>query len=85
VGQPIGIVVAKTHALAREGARAVKVEYKELPAIISIEDAIAAGSCVLPLFLPARSLLLRLFFRRFQVPQTLCLVALWLPFAPFAV
>lgn len=44
VGQVIGIVVADTKAHADEAARLVRVEYQELPAILSIEDAIAAGS-----------------------------------------
>lgn len=44
VGQPIGIVVAETEQQARAAALKVHVEYKELPPIISIKDAIAAGS-----------------------------------------
>ena len=42
MGQPIGIVVAKTRAQAQEAAKLVKVEYEELPAIVTIEEAIAA-------------------------------------------
>jgi hypothetical protein len=42
--QVIGVVVAETEPLARRAAKAVKVTYEDLPAIISIEDAIAAGS-----------------------------------------
>ena len=44
VGHVISCVVARTEAAAREGARAVRVEYEELPALVSIEDAIAHGS-----------------------------------------
>jgi xanthine dehydrogenase/oxidase len=55
VGQPIGVVVADTVALAQEAARAVKVTYAALgagagpgedqtPACFTIEDAIEAGS-----------------------------------------
>jgi xanthine dehydrogenase/oxidase len=44
VGQPIGVVAADSEAAAREAARAVVVEYEELPAIISIDDAIKAES-----------------------------------------
>ncbi|PNW76169.1 hypothetical protein CHLRE_12g545101v5 [Chlamydomonas reinhardtii] len=44
VGQVIGIVVADTEAAARAGARAVEVGYEELPAVMSIEEAIEAGS-----------------------------------------
>lgn len=44
VGQPIAIVVATTRGTAERAAKLVKVEYEELPAITSIEDAIAANS-----------------------------------------
>lgn len=44
VGQPIAIVAAETEAQARAAAKAVTVEYEDLPAILDIEDAIAAGS-----------------------------------------
>ncbi|CAM1510465.1 Fc.00g008000.m01.CDS01 [Cosmosporella sp. VM-42] len=43
-GQPIAMVLAKTAARAQEAARAVKVEYEDLPAIFSIEEAIEKGS-----------------------------------------
>jgi xanthine dehydrogenase/oxidase len=43
-GQPIGMVLANTAKQAEAGARAVKVEYEELPSIISIEEAIEAQS-----------------------------------------
>jgi xanthine dehydrogenase/oxidase len=39
-GQPIGIVLADSAAHATAGARAVKVDYEELPAIFTIEEAI---------------------------------------------
>ena len=42
--QVIGVVVAETEAQARRAARAVSVSYDPLPAILSIEDAIAAKS-----------------------------------------
>ena len=58
VGQPIGVVVADTEQHARMAVRLVKVEYEDLPALISIEDAIEAESyyqvttkhncCILP-------------------------------------
>ena len=44
VGQIIGIIVADTEAHAREAARAVAIDYQELPALVSIDDAIEAGS-----------------------------------------
>ncbi len=44
VGQIIATVVADTEFHARRAARAVRMEYEDLPAIISIDDAIAAGT-----------------------------------------
>ncbi|KAI4386257.1 hypothetical protein MLD38_004203 [Melastoma candidum] len=44
VGQVIGIVVADTHENARLAAGMVKVEYEELPAVLSIKDALEANS-----------------------------------------
>jgi len=40
VGQPIGMVLADTAKRAEQAARAVKVEYEDLPAIFTIEEAI---------------------------------------------
>ena len=42
--QVIGVVVADTHENAKLAARKVSVEYEELPAIFSIQDAINAKS-----------------------------------------
>jgi xanthine dehydrogenase/oxidase len=42
--QAIGVVVADTHENAKLAARKVHIEYEELPAILSIEDAINAKS-----------------------------------------
>ena len=44
VGQVIGAVVAIDKNIARRAANKVKVSYEELPAIITIEQAIAANS-----------------------------------------
>ncbi|KAJ0020441.1 hypothetical protein Pint_31100 [Pistacia integerrima] len=44
VGQDIGVVVADTHEKAKLAARRVHIEYEELPAILSIQDAIEAKS-----------------------------------------
>jgi xanthine dehydrogenase/oxidase len=44
VGQLIAGVLAASQAIAQRAAKLVNVEYKDLPAIISIEDAIAANS-----------------------------------------
>lgn len=41
VGQPIGIVVATSRALAEDGAGLVLVEYAELPAVTGVEAAVA--------------------------------------------
>lgn len=43
-GQPIGMILAKSAKHAEAGARAVKVEYEELPAIFTIEEAIEKES-----------------------------------------
>ncbi len=43
-GQPIGMILADSAKHAEAGARAVKVEYEELPAIFTIEEAIAKES-----------------------------------------
>ena len=37
IGQLIGLVVAKTYPLAQRAAQLVKIDYKDLPAIITIE------------------------------------------------
>ncbi|KAL8335999.1 hypothetical protein RB601_000034 [Gaeumannomyces tritici] len=43
-GQPIALILAKTALQAAEGARAVKVEYEDLPAVFTIEEAIEKES-----------------------------------------
>lgn len=43
-GQPIGLILATSAKLAEAGARAVKIEYEELPAIFTMEEAIEANS-----------------------------------------
>ncbi len=43
-GQPIGMILADSAAHATAGARAVKVDYEELPAIFTIEEAIEKES-----------------------------------------
>ena len=42
--QVIGVVVADTHENAKNAARRVHIEYDELPAILSIKDAIHCNS-----------------------------------------
>ncbi|EAW10559.1 putative xanthine dehydrogenase HxA [Aspergillus clavatus NRRL 1] len=43
-GQPIGIILANSAKIAEEGARAVKIEYEDLPAILTMEEAVEAES-----------------------------------------
>ncbi|CAH9134610.1 unnamed protein product [Cuscuta epithymum] len=44
VGQVIGVVVADTHENAKLAAGKVRVEYEDMPAILSIKDALKANS-----------------------------------------
>ncbi|XP_065920484.1 xanthine dehydrogenase/oxidase-like isoform X2 [Dysidea avara] len=44
IGQLVGLVVAKSRPLAQRAAKLVKIEYKDLPAIITIEEAIDAAA-----------------------------------------
>ncbi|CAI5470258.1 unnamed protein product [Closterium sp. Yama58-4] len=44
VGQIIAVVVADTHDHARAAANKVKVVYEDLPAILTIQEALASGS-----------------------------------------
>ncbi|RZI43774.1 xanthine dehydrogenase molybdopterin binding subunit [Herbaspirillum sp. HC18] len=48
VGQPMFLVVADTHDHARRAARLAKVDYEELPAILTPQEAKKAQSLVLP-------------------------------------
>lgn len=47
-GQVIGVVLAETKNQAQAAARAVKIEYEELPYILTIDEAIAAESFFKP-------------------------------------
>jgi xanthine dehydrogenase/oxidase len=47
-GQVIGVVLAETKNQAQAAARAIKVEYEELPYILTIDEAIAADSFFKP-------------------------------------
>jgi xanthine dehydrogenase large subunit len=44
VGQPVFLVVAESHLAARKAARLGKVSYRELPALLTVDDAFAANS-----------------------------------------
>ncbi len=48
VGQPVAVVVAREMVYAREAARQAQVRVRELPAILTIEEAMAHGSFVMP-------------------------------------
>lgn len=43
-GQPIALILATSQQRAAEGARAVKIEYEDLPAIFTMEEAIEKDS-----------------------------------------
>ena len=44
LGQPVFLVVAESHLLARKAARLGRITYAERPALLSVEDALAANS-----------------------------------------
>ncbi|KAG0086893.1 hypothetical protein BGZ92_007779 [Podila epicladia] len=46
VGQIIGVIVADNQVIAQEAARKVKIEYIDLPHIVTIDEAIAADSYI---------------------------------------
>ena len=54
VGQVVGLIVADTVQAARHAARQVKLDIAPLPAILTIEQAMAAQSFVLPTVTVAR-------------------------------
>lgn len=44
VGQPVFLVIAESHLAARKAARLGKVSYRELPALLTVDEALAANS-----------------------------------------
>ena len=48
LGQPVFVVAAQTMDLARRAARLARIDYEDLPAVLGIEEALAAQSFVLP-------------------------------------
>ncbi|NBP73796.1 MAG: xanthine dehydrogenase family protein molybdopterin-binding subunit, partial [Alphaproteobacteria bacterium] len=44
VGDPVAFVVAETPAQARDAAEMIVVDYRPLPAVAHLEDAVAAGA-----------------------------------------
>jgi xanthine dehydrogenase large subunit len=47
-GQPLFLVVANSVDAARRAAKLVRVEYEDLPALLTADDALAAGAFLLP-------------------------------------
>lgn len=47
VGEPVAAVAARTEREARAACRLIKVDYEELPAILSPEDGLAEGAAIL--------------------------------------
>ncbi|KAJ2726263.1 hypothetical protein GGI07_000740 [Coemansia sp. Benny D115] len=43
-GQPLALVLADTQKIAQEAARAVRVEYEDLPAVLTVRDAVEQES-----------------------------------------
>jgi xanthine dehydrogenase molybdopterin-binding subunit B len=52
VGQLIGLMVGETAQAAAAAAKLIKITYEDLPAVLSIDDAIASAS-----FFPVRACL----------------------------
>lgn len=48
VGQPIALVVAKNKFIARKAAQLIKIDYKELPAIIDPREAFVKNNLIIP-------------------------------------
>jgi carbon-monoxide dehydrogenase large subunit len=46
VGDPVAVVIAATRAQARDAAELIAVDYKELPAVVSADDALKPGAPV---------------------------------------
>src|SRR5262249_5145419 len=44
IGDPVALVVAETLDQAKDAAEAIAVEYNDLPAVTTLEDAIAPGA-----------------------------------------
>src|SRR6056297_3283564 len=53
-GQPVFAVAATSHLAARRAARLARIEYENLPAILSVDQALAAESFLEPPYAMAR-------------------------------
>ena len=47
VGEPVAVIVAKSRALAEDASELAEVDYEPLPAVASMESAMASGATVL--------------------------------------
>lgn len=47
VGEPIALVIAESRYLAEDAVERIAVEYDPLPAIVALEDALAAGAALI--------------------------------------
>jgi len=47
IGEPVAAVAAITEDIAREALRLIEVEYEDLPAILSMDEAVADGAAVI--------------------------------------
>ncbi|MCL2149404.1 MAG: molybdopterin-dependent oxidoreductase [Dehalococcoidia bacterium] len=56
VGDPVAVVAAETQAQAEAAIALIKVEYEELPAVFTIEDALRPGAPVLHEAYPSNTL-----------------------------
>jgi CO/xanthine dehydrogenase Mo-binding subunit len=54
-GEPVVLVVAETRRAAEQGARLVRVEYEDLPAVIDADEALADGAPLLHDVHPGRT------------------------------
>jgi CO/xanthine dehydrogenase Mo-binding subunit len=54
-GEPVALVVAETRRAAEKGARLVRVEYEDLPAVIDADEALAADAPLLHESHPGRT------------------------------
>jgi xanthine dehydrogenase large subunit len=48
LGQPLFIVAADSHQAARRAARLARVEYRDLPAVLTLDEALDAGTDIEP-------------------------------------
>ena len=44
IGDPVALVVAETLDQAKDAAELIEVEYEDLPAVATLEEAIAPGA-----------------------------------------